>query len=55
MIVETLPDGTRRVRATRGLHWQSKLACFDLTDTKALTPQPAGPRIVQSGHQTCVK
>ena len=55
MVVETLPDGSRRVRATRGFHYQTKLACFDVGDTEALTPQPDGPRIVRSGRQICVK
>ena len=55
LIVERIADGTLRVRAAQGHHWQTKLACFDLHDTRSLTPQPAGDRIVQSGNQLCVK
>ena len=55
MLVEILPDGTRRVRASPGFHYQTKLACFDLADTARLSPVPAGDRIVRSGKQLCVK
>ena len=55
MIVEHLPDGTRRVRATRGHDSRSGLACFDVPDTEKLTPQPTGERIVRQGRQVCVK
>jgi hypothetical protein len=55
MIVETLADGTHRVRATHGFHYLTKLACFDVADTDKLTPPPAGERIVRQGRQLCVK
>ncbi len=55
LIIETLPDGSRRVRAAQGFHYRTKLACFDVADTEALTPQPDGSRIVRSGRQICVK
>ena len=55
MIVETLPDGTYRVRAAPGFHYATKLACFDVADTEALTPQPSGERLVRSGRAICVK
>ena len=55
MIVETLPDGKHRVRAAQGFHYATKLACFDVDETAALTPQPSGERIVRQGRQICVK
>jgi hypothetical protein len=55
MIVETLPNATYRVRATHGFDDSTGLACFDLADAERLTPEPAGPRIVRSGRQLCVK
>ena len=55
MIVEHLPDGARRVRATRGHDGNGELACFDVSDTEKLTPQPSGDRIVRQGRQVCVK
>jgi hypothetical protein len=55
MIVEALPDGSHRVRATRGFHYQTKLACFDLNETELLSPQPVGERIVRQGRQLCIK
>lgn len=55
MIVETLPDGGHRVRAAHGFHYATKLACFDVDETAALTPQPSGERIVRQGRQLCVK
>ena len=54
MIVETLADGTLRVRATQGFHYQTKLACFEL-DTSRLTPAPEGERLVRRGSALCVK
>ena len=55
LLVETLGDGSRRVRAAAGFHDRTKLACFDAADTAALTPPPAGEGIVQSGKNICVK
>jgi len=55
MIVEALPDGTRRVRAAQGFHYQTGLACFDVADTSALTPPPGVERLVLQGRQLCVK
>ena len=55
LLVETLPDGTRRVRASPGFHYRTKLACFDLADTAGLSPPPNGDRLAQSGKQLCVK
>jgi len=55
MIVESIGDGTYRVRAAQGFHYQTKLACFDFGDTQTLTPQPNGPQIIRSDRQICVK
>jgi hypothetical protein len=55
MIVETLPDRTYRVRAAQGFHYATRLACFDVVDTEALTPQPSGERLVRNGRAICVK
>ena len=55
MLVERLADGTRRVRATRGHDGRTSLACFDISDTEKLMPQPTGERIVTQGRQICVK
>jgi hypothetical protein len=43
------------VRAAQGFHYATKLACFDVDETAALTPQPSGERIVRQGRQICVK
>jgi hypothetical protein len=55
MIVEGMPEGTYRVRAAQGFHYQTKLACFDLADTEKLTPQPSAEHLVRSGAALCVK
>lgn len=54
MLVETLADGTRRIRAKRGFHYQTRLACFDAPDTAQLDPPPVGDRLVRQGKQICV-
>jgi hypothetical protein len=55
MIIEAMPNGNRRVRAAQGFHYRTRLACFDIGDTKALTPQPTGERLIRQGRQLCVK
>jgi hypothetical protein len=55
MIVESMGDGTYRVRAAQGFHYQTKLACFDFSNTETLTPQPTGERLVRQGRQLCIK
>ena len=54
MIVETLRDGTLRIRAAQGFHYQTKLACFE-ADTSRLVPPPEGERLVRHGTALCVK
>jgi hypothetical protein len=54
MVVETLPDGTLRIRAAQGFHYQTKLACFE-ADTSRLTPPPEGQRLVRRGSALCIK
>jgi hypothetical protein len=55
LLVERLPDGSYRVRAAPGFHYATGLACFENSDTKLLTPEPAGARIIRAGRQLCVK
>ena len=55
MIIESQPDGSRRIRAAQGFHYQTKLACFDVRDTESLTPQPTGEQLVRDGRALCVK
>lgn len=55
MIVETLPDRTYRVRAAQGFHYATMLACFDVSNTEALTPPPSGEGLVRKGRAICVK
>ncbi|CAN5330637.1 hypothetical protein BH09PSE4_BH09PSE4_06340 [soil metagenome] len=55
MIVERLPDGTQRVRATRGFHWQTHLACFERADTATLGLQPDDRGLIESNGQLCVR
>jgi hypothetical protein len=54
-VVEQRDGKEALVRAMRGFHYQTQLACFDAGELRGIDWKPEGPNISYRGNVLCVK